>query len=296
MDEHGHGLAFDLERLLASAGDRRTSLRWLFAGAAALQLSACGGSDGTSDSATAATGSTAGTTGSTGTGSTGSTGTDTTGSTSCAVIPEETAGPYPGDGTNRNSSGIANALTQAGIVRSDIRASVGGGTATAAGIALTIKLKLVNVGASCAAIDGAAVYLWHCDRDGNYSMYAAGLTGENYLRGVQAAGADGVVTFTSIFPGCYAGRMPHVHFEVYRSLDAATSAANKVKTSQFTFPMDVLNTVYATSGYTASARNLANISYVTDNVFSDGVSLQTGTVTGSPAEGYTVTLTVGVSL
>jgi protocatechuate 3,4-dioxygenase beta subunit len=127
-------------------------------------------------------------------------------------------------------------------------------------------------------------------------MYATGLTNENYLRGVQEADANGVVTFTTIFPGCYSGRMPHVHFEVYRSLAAASSAANKIKTSQFTFPMDVLNTVYATSAYSSSARNLSAISYTTDNVFNDGVTLQMGTVTGSVTEGYTVTLTVGVSL
>ncbi len=290
--DHHLGLQADLERLLASGTGRRTSLRWLFAGAGAaiLPLAGCGGgSEGsTGTAASIATGSTT-----TGTGSTGSTGSTGTG---CAVIPEETAGPYPGDGTNRNAGGVANALTLSGIVRSDIRTSVAPGSATAAGIPLTIKLQLVNVGASCATIPGSALYLWHCDRDGNYAMYATGLANENYLRGVQEADADGVVTFQTIFPGCYAGRMPHVHFEVYRSLAAASSAANKVKTSQFTFPMDVLNTVYATSAYSASARNLSAISYTTDNVFNDGVTLQMGTVTGSAAEGYTVTLTVGVSL
>lgn len=289
-DDHHLGLQADLERLLSTAADRRRSLRWLFAGigAASLPLVGCGGgADGSTS--TASTVST-GTTGSTSTGSTGSTG------AGCAVIPEETAGPYPGDGTNRNAGGVPNALTVSGIVRSDIRSSVGTGSATAAGIPLTIKLQLVNVGAGCATIPGSALYLWHCDRDGNYSMYATGLTTENYLRGVQEADADGVVTFTTIFPGCYSGRMPHVHFEVYRSLSAATSAANKIKTSQFTFPMDVLNTVYATSAYASSARNLSGISYATDNVFNDGVTLQMGAVTGSIAEGYTVTLTVGVSL
>ena len=285
--DHDGGLQADVMRLLASNTDRRTSLRWLFAGAAMVPLAGCGG--GASDSGTT-TVSTTTTTTTTTTPATGSTG------TGCAVIPEETAGPYPGDGTNRNAGGVANTLTLSGIVRQDIRSSVAPGSATAAGIPLTIKLQLVNVGASCATMPGSALYLWHCDRDGNYSMYATGLTNENYLRGVQEADANGVVTFTTIFPGCYSGRMPHVHFEVYRSLAAASSAANKIKTSQFTFPMDVLNTVYATSAYSSSARNLSAISYTTDNVFNDGVTLQMGTVTGSVTEGYTVTLTVGVSL
>jgi protocatechuate 3,4-dioxygenase beta subunit len=286
MDHQHSSLAEDLERMLATQCDRRQSLRRLLAGAAALPLVGCGG--GSSDASTLAS--------STSTGSSG-TGTGTsTGNGSCSVIPEETGGPYPGDGTNSNGSGIANALTLSGIVRTDIRTSVAPGSATAAGIPTTLKLQIVNVGASCASAAGAAVYLWHCDRDGNYSMYASGLTKENYLRGVQEADSTGTVTFTTIFPGCYSGRMPHIHFEVYPSLAKATSAANRVKTSQFTFPMATLNEAYAASGYSASARNLAGISYATDNVFSDGTSLQMASVSGDPVSGYVVTLTIGVAL
>jgi protocatechuate 3,4-dioxygenase beta subunit len=288
MSHHHEGLAADLERLLDTATSRRQSLRWLLTGLAALPLASCGGGSGVAGSATDAASGTIGSTGSTG--STGGT------SASCAVIPEETGGPYPGDGTNSNGSGVANALTLAGIVRSDIRTSVAPGSATAQGIPLTIKLQLVNVGASCAPIAGAAVYLWHCDRDGNYSMYASGLIKENYLRGVQEADADGVVSFLTIFPGCYAGRMPHVHFEVFTSLAKAASAAGRIKTSQFTFPMTALNEAYSTTAYAASSRNLASMSYATDNVFSDGTSLQMGSVSGNASTGYTVTLTVGVSL
>ncbi len=287
MDNHHEGLAADLERLLDTATSRRQSLRWLLSGMAALPLAGCGGGVGSVDASTAAS------IGNSGAGSSGSTG---GASASCAVIPEETGGPYPGDGTNSNGSGIANALTLAGIVRSDIRSSVAPGSATAQGIPLTIKLQFVNVGASCASIAGAAVYLWHCDRDGNYSMYASGLTKENYLRGVQEADAGGSVTFTTIFPGCYAGRMPHVHFEVFPTLAKAASAAGRIKTSQFTFPMATLNAVYANTAYAASSRNLASISYATDMVFSDGTSLQMGAVSGNATDGYTVTLVVGVSL
>lgn len=212
------------------------------------------------------------------------------------MIPSETGGPYPGDGTNANANGVANALILAGIVRSDIRASVAGPTGVAAGVPLTIRLQMVNAGASCASLAGSAVYLWHCDRDGNYSMYSAGITGENYLRGVQEADSTGMVTFTTIFPGCYAGRMPHVHFEVYASLARANSAANRIKTSQFGFPAASLAEAYSATGYSTSVRNLAGMSYATDNVFSDGTSLQIVTLTGSPSLGYTATLTVGVTL
>ena len=79
---------------------------------------------------------------------------------------------------------------------------------------LTLKLQLVNnTAAGCASLAGYAIYLWHCDREGRYSMYSSGVTDQNYLRGPQDTGSDGVATFGSIFPGCYDGRMPHVHFE-----------------------------------------------------------------------------------
>ena len=283
MDHSHHSLAEDLERMLATQSSRRQSLRWLLASAAAVPLASCGGGGGAAGDTVAST-----------TSSSTTTTTNTTGT--CAVIPEETGGPYPGDGTNSNGSGVANALTLSGIVRSDIRTSVAPGSATAAGIPTTLKLQIVNVGASCASAAGAAVYLWHCDRDGNYSMYASGLTNENYLRGVQEADGTGTVTFTTIFPGCYSGRMPHIHFEVYPSLAKATSASNRIKTSQFTFPMTTLNEAYATTAYSASSRNLASMSYATDNVFGDGTSLQMASVSGDPVNGYVVTLTIGVSL
>ncbi|WP_440966960.1 intradiol ring-cleavage dioxygenase [Massilia sp. GER05] len=282
MDHSHHSLAEDLERMLATQASRRQSLRWLFASAAAVPLASCGGGGGSSGDIVAS--------------STTSTGSTTTTTGTCSVIPEETGGPYPGDGTNGNGNGIANALALSGIVRSDIRTSVSPGSKTAAGIPTTLKLQIVNVGASCASAAGAAVYLWHCDRDGNYSMYASGLTSENYLRGVQEADSTGSVTFTTIFPGCYSGRMPHIHFEVYPSLAKATSAANRVKTSQFTFPMATLNEAYATTAYSTSSRNLASMSYATDNVFNDGTSLQMASVSGDPVNGYVVTLTIGVSL
>ena len=85
---------------------------------------------------------------------------------------------------------------------------------------------------------------------------------------------DGTLSFTTIFPACYAGRWPHMHFEVYESLDAATSATDKLRTSQLALPQDVCETVYATEGYEQSVGNLAQVSLDTDGIFSDGYSLQ----------------------
>lgn len=285
---HDHSLAADLAAMLNLSSDRRQTLRWLLAGASALPILGCGGG---SDSDT----STGTTTTTSGTGTTTTPVTTTTPTGSCSVIPEETGGPYPADGTNSNASGVVNVLTQSGVVRSDIRSSFNGATGTAAGVPLTIKLQIVNVSGSCATLEGFAVYLWHCDRDGNYSLYSSGVTTQNYLRGVQVSDSSGNVSFTSIYPGCYSGRVPHVHFEVYRTLTAATSASNRLKTSQFAFPDAASNAVYATAGYSASVRNMAQISLATDNVFSDGATLQMVTITGNVTDGYVATLTVGVA-
>lgn len=282
---HDAGLAADIERLMHASVSRRRSLRWLFAGAAAVPLASCGGGGGSGTTAPAGTVSGAAPDGVT-----------ATGSASCAVIPEETGGPYPADGTNSSNGKVVDALALSGIVRSDIRASIAGASGVAAGVPLTIRLKLVDVSAGCATVAGATVYLWHCDRNGNYSMYSSSIREENYLRGVQAADADGYITFLTVFPGCYDGRMPHVHFEVYPTLVASASAANRVKTSQFTFPLATLNEVYTADGYGASVQNLARISYATDNVFSDGTALQMASMSGDIVNGYVAELTVGVSL
>lgn len=101
--------------------------------------------------------------------------------------------------------------------------------------------------------------------------------------------------FTSIFPACYSGRWPHIHFEVYPSLSAATAVANKIATSQIALPKATCDLVYATTGYEASVSNLSQASLATDNVFSDGSSLELATVAGSVAAGLTASLTVGVA-
>jgi protocatechuate 3,4-dioxygenase beta subunit len=41
------------------------------------------------------------------------------------------------------------------------------------------------------------------------------VTTESYLRGVQVTDSNGQVTFTTIYPACYSGRWPHIHFEVF---------------------------------------------------------------------------------
>lgn len=215
--------------------------------------------------------------------------TGNTGTATCpSRIPSETEGPFPGDGSNG-----ANVLNSTGVVRSDIRSSFASLSGTADGVPLTIALTLVSA-SSCAPLAGRAVYLWHCDRLGRYSLYSSGATNQNYLRGVQEADASGKVTFTSIYPACYSGRWPHIHFEVYPSLSAATSVSNKQATSQIALPKATCDLVYATPGYEASVATLSQISLSTDNVFSDGSALELATITGSVSGGLTAALTIAV--
>ncbi len=205
-------------------------------------------------------------------------------------IPEETAGPYPGDGSN----GV-NVLTESGVVRSDLTTSFGSASGVAEGVPVTIRLRVYDLeGEEVTALAGAAIYLWHCDRNGDYSMYSGAIQDENYLRGVQETDAAGRVEFTSIFPACYDGRWPHMHFEVYRSLASATAATEKMRTSQLALPREVCEAVYATEGYQTSVDNLSRVSLDSDMVFADGHSLQMASVTGSVEEGYTISLNVPV--
>ena len=186
-------------------------------------------------------------------------------------------------------------LTESGVVRRDITSSFGSASGRAVGVPARIKLTLLDTAKGCAPMAGAAVYVWHCDREGRYSLYSDGATAENYLRGVQEADADGVVTFDSIFPACYSGRWPHIHFAVYSDLATATSAGNPVATSQVALPADVCNTVFATDGYEQSVQNVARTSLQSDNVFGDdGGVHELATVTGSVEQGYVVALNVGV--
>ncbi|MET9231160.1 intradiol ring-cleavage dioxygenase [Lentzea sp. NPDC003310] len=264
-DNHDRGLQYDLATLIG----RRRALSLL--GGAGLTLVACAPSTTTTSQTTTTTTTSAA---------------DAAGSPLDA-IPEETAGPYPGDGSNG-----PNALTQSGIVRSDIRSSFGSSTRTAEGVRLTIDLTVQKEDGS--ALAGAAVYLWHCDINGDYSMYSDRVKDENFLRGVQEADASGKLRFVSVFPGAYSGRWPHIHFEVYPSLAEATKAGNKITTSQLALPETTCKEVYGTTGYTRSVQNMSRTSLKQDMVFRDGVDHQMASMSGDVSSGYTASLTFAV--
>ena len=267
------GLAFDVQTLI----DRRRVLKGIGLAGISLGIAACAPGAGSSASATAS--------------ASASSSASAVAAADCTTeIPEETAGPFPGDGTNG-----PDVLSQSGVVRKDITSSFGTSSTVATGVPLTIRFAVLDLANACEPYAGAAIYAWQCDQAGRYSLYSQGVENENYLRGVQAAGDDGIVEFTSVFPACYQGRWPHIHFEVYPSLEAATSSANKIATSQIALPEDISNEVYATSGYEQSVSNMSGLSLERDNVFADdGGAHQLGTMSGSVADGLVVELAVPV--
>ncbi|WP_091035781.1 intradiol ring-cleavage dioxygenase [Microbacterium oxydans] len=264
------GAAFDIRTLMS----RRGVLGLAGVGLGAVVLAACApaASGGASSTPTPTT----------------SSGADA-GSASVTEIPDETAGPYPGDGSNG-----PDVLEDSGIVRQDIRSSIDG-AATADGVPLTFELQILDLANGGVPFSGVAVYAWHCTAQGEYSMYSSGLEDVTYLRGVQVADADGKVSFTSIFPGCYSGRWPHIHFEIYPGVASITDSTTAIATSQLALPQDACAAVYAEAAYDGSARNLSQITLASDNVFGeDSGALQVATVSGSVSGGYAATLMVGV--
>ncbi len=191
----------------------------------------------------------------------------------CVLIPEETAGPYPLDLSGDEV-----------FFRSDI-------TEGRPGVPLALTMALVNASADCAPISDARVDLWHCDADGNYSGFGqpgVDTTGETFCRGIQISDGAGLVTFKTIYPGWYPGRITHVHFQVFLG-------DGLVATSQLAFPPEITDAVYAVEPYSAKGPNTSVAEISQDNVFSDGSQYQLASVTGDVSSSLEGSLLVGVA-
>lgn len=203
------------------------------------------------------------------------------GSASCTVSPTETAGPFP-------------TITPSSLARSDIRDD-------RTGIAMSIAITIKNINNSCAALAGAIVDIWHCDKDGNYSEYGGtGMQSTNYtsvhfLRGRQVTDSNGLVSFTSIFPGWYTGRATHIHVHIYNA------AGRSLLITQIAFPEGsgtAVATVNGSGGVSYGyTKGLSGYTYnASDNVFSDDrTGAEIAAVTGSLSTGYALTHTINVS-
>jgi protocatechuate 3,4-dioxygenase beta subunit len=284
---------------LAGVIGRRRLLGLFGAAVGAAVVSACGGDESTASS-TAAPSSTSGATATT-TAATDATATTAAASATTAasagtvdvdVTPSETGGPFPSDGSNDNGAGeTANMLAKDGVIRSDIRADIGGANVQD-GVPMTLTVTVLDA-ATDTPKAGAAVYVWHCNREGVYSQYDSPMLGGDYsdvtwLRGVQLADANGVVTFQTILPGRYQGRAAHIHFEVYSD----DTYASSLLTSQMAFDDDQVDGLYEASGYRDALA--ADTDNADDGVFGDGVEDQLLTITGDVTSGLAATITVGV--
>lgn len=216
----------------------------------------------------------------------------------CLLEPNETEGPFPGDGSNNAHGKPTNILERTGIVRRDLRANVGATEIAAQGEPLDLEITLVKVGRACKPIADHAIYIWQCDALGRYSIYD--IPNASYLRAVGVTDEAGKAVFTTIFPGCYPGRYPHIHFEVYASLQHATSYKNRLLTSQIAMPADACRAIYrASKRYGFSAANFAGMRVERDEVFGPNTprqrAAQTLTVTSAVSGGYKGATTIGMS-
>jgi protocatechuate 3,4-dioxygenase beta subunit len=135
-------------------------------------------------------------------------------------------------------------------------------------------------------VANANVEIWHVDAAGNYSEYGT-QAAQTFLRGIQTTNSDGAVTFTTIYPGWYQGRATHIHIEV-----KIGGVSRKI--TQIAFPESVNNAVHLSGVYASRGTNpLSNLS---DGIFSDSLSPELITPTGTPASGYTATVQVGIAI
>ena len=269
-ESHGNGLAHDLTLIRRLMG-RRQAMSWLGAATGLLAL----GTGGRILSPTGAVAANA----------------------QCTADAAETAGPFPADGTNHAQGETSDVLTETGVVRTDIRRSFLSTQTRAKGVEVELELNVIDTNAGCSPESAFAIYLWHCDRDGLYSLYTA--PDESYLRGVQVSDENGSLSFKTIFPGCYPGRWPHMHIEVFSSLDEATNGHNAIFTTQLAMPKDICREIYKyAKGYEQSLQYFRNVTLKSDGVFRDDTAAQLAVMTpkfsGNVADGFKAKAKLGV--
>lgn len=278
MNQHHHeGFSYDIPRLLETSLPRRQWLRFAAATGAGMLLPGCAQSSNPLVI-----------------------GTDNTGG-SCIEAAAESVGPYPSDGSNSIDGQVTDTLGEAGVVRQDITAGFGTSTRVATGIPMQFSLQLVDVNRGCAPLKNHAVYVWHCDAAGLYSLYSKGVRDVNYLRGVQITDSQGRLSFNTIVPGCYRGRFPHFHFEVFPSLAASADHRSRIQVSQLAVPRNVCVDAYAADeSYADSRDNFSRMTLENDSVFKNNAPEQLEAMTieleGTPSTGYEGSIKIGVAV
>jgi uncharacterized protein (TIGR03437 family) len=187
------------------------------------------------------------------------------------------------------------------LFRSDIRTDPSTGLVQA-GIPLALTITVINSNASCAALTGAYLDVWHCGATGIYSdesTYNPGggtgnvtTTGEKFLRGYQITDANGQVSFTTIYPGWYNGRTIHIHVRI-RTYSGAATLTNY--TTQIFFDDTINNTVLTNAAYArTSARDTTNATDMVYTTAGSNNASMLATVTQT-STGYAATLTIDMA-
>ena len=155
----------------------------------------------------------------------------------CVAQPEQTEGPY---------------FVEERLQRSDIRTDPAtGARREGAPLELRFALSRVLPDGTCAVLEGARFDVWHCDAHGVYSDVrdrSFDTTGQKFLRGYQVSDANGLVAFTTIYPGWYSGRAVHVHVKIRVPADGGRTDEF---TSQLYFAESLTDRVHARAPYSA---------------------------------------------
>jgi protocatechuate 3,4-dioxygenase beta subunit len=186
---------------------------------------------------------------------------------SCSLTPEGEEGPFYVTGQT---------------IRQDV-------TYGKPGLPLLLQMTLMD-SASCKPLANAAVDLWQADAVGTYS---SGSGGELFLRGTQLSDANGLVKFSTIYPGWYPGRTPHIHVKVHvgGQTGATYSGGHVAHTGQLYFPEDLSDQVYKQAPY--STHTGRRTPQAQDAVFAN----EHGSATilqlaAHPSSGYTAAITL----
>ena len=198
----------------------------------------------------------------------------------CVVRPAMTPGPYYVDER---------------LERSDIRSDPTDGTVKP-GALLVLTMSVASIaGNGCAPLSGALVDIWQCDAEGVYSDAVDpkyfDTTGRRFLRGYQRTDRNGVATFTTIYPGWYPTRTPHIHYKI-RSPASAERPYEFV--SQLYFDEGTSDRIYARPPY--DGRGKRTVSNLTDRIYRNSGGRQSMLAVTTAGEGYAAGFDVALDL
>jgi protocatechuate 3,4-dioxygenase beta subunit len=179
------------------------------------------------------------------------------------------------------------------LERSDIRSDPTDGTAKeGALLALTLNVSSIAKGA-CTPLAGAIVDVWQCDAAGVYSDAEDpryfNTVGKKFLRGHQITDRNGAVTFTTIYPGWYPQRTPHIHYKIRSPAPARSSYEF---TGQMYFDEGMSDRVYAKAPYIG--RGKRTVSNITDRIYNRDSGRQSMLTVTSAKDGYAASFDVAL--